>query len=117
MCLDVLRSMAREPACVPALLDEIRSGVGQDRRLDAAVTAIADDLADLARHEGQARRLVERLATVWSASLLVRHAEPEMADAYIASRLGDAWTGAFGTLPRAVDVGAIARSAVPSGTH
>jgi putative acyl-CoA dehydrogenase len=113
MCLDVLRSMAREPACVPALLDEIRSGAGQDRRLDAAIAALADDLADLARHEGQARRLVERLATVWSASLLVRHAEPEMADAYIASRLGDAWTGAFGTLPRSIDPAPIARTAAP----
>jgi putative acyl-CoA dehydrogenase len=113
MCLDVLRSMAREPACVPALLDEIRSGAGQDRRLDAAIRALADDLADLARHEGQARRLVERLATVWSASLLVRYAEPAVADAFIASRLGDTWTGAFGTLDRSIDPAPIARMAAP----
>jgi putative acyl-CoA dehydrogenase len=113
MCLDVLRSIAREPACVPALLDEIRLASGEDRRLDAAVVALGDELGDLARHEGQARRLVERLATVWSASLLVRYAEPALADAFVASRLGDAWTGAFGTLPSGIDAGALARMAVP----
>jgi putative acyl-CoA dehydrogenase len=113
MCLDVLRSMAREPACVPALLDEIRLASGQNRRFDAAIAALADDLADLARHEGQARRLVERLATVWSASLLVRYAEPAIADAFIASRLGDAWTGAFGTLPPSIDPAPLARMAAP----
>jgi putative acyl-CoA dehydrogenase len=113
MCLDVLRSMAREPACVPALLDEIRLASGQNRRFDAAIAALADDLADLARHEGQARRLVERLATVWSASLLVRYAEPAIAAAFIASRLGDAWTGAFGTLPPSIDPAPLARMAAP----
>ncbi|MFL5212284.1 MAG: DNA alkylation response protein, partial [Microvirga sp.] len=85
----------------------------QDRRLDAAIAALADDLADLARHEGQARRLVERLATLLCASLLVRHAPHEVADAYIASRIEGAWTGAYGTLPRGVDTAAIARMAVP----
>jgi putative acyl-CoA dehydrogenase len=113
MCLDVLRSMARAPDCVPALLDEIRLGLGQDWRLDAAIAQLGDDLADLARHEGQARRLVERLATVWSASLLVRHAEPEVADAFVASRLGETWTGAFGALDRSIDPGPIARMAAP----
>jgi putative acyl-CoA dehydrogenase len=113
MCLDVLRSMARAPDCVPALLDEIRAGAGQDRRLDAAIVQLGHDLADLARHEGQARRLVERLATVWSASLLVRHAEPEVADAFVASRLGDTWTGAFGALDRTIDPAPIARMAAP----
>jgi putative acyl-CoA dehydrogenase len=98
---------------VPALLDDIRSGAGQDRRLDAAIRALADDLADLARHEGQARRLVERLATVWSASLLVRYAEAAVADAFIASRLGETWTGAFGTLDRSIDPAPIARMAAP----
>ena len=37
ICLDVLRSMAREPDCVPALLDEIAAAKGQDPRLDAAI--------------------------------------------------------------------------------
>ena len=69
-----MRSMAREPESVPALIAEIAAANGQDARLDAAISDIETDLSDLARHEGQARRLVERLATLWCASLLVRHA-------------------------------------------
>ena len=108
IALDVLRSMAREPDSVPALLAEIAAAKGQDARLDAAIRDIEADLSDLARHEGQARRLVERLATLWCASLLVRHAPHEVADAYIASRIEGAWTGAYGTLPRGIDTAAIA---------
>ena len=113
MALDVLRSMAREPDSVPALIAEIAAANGQDARLDAAISDIETDLSDLARHEGQARRLVERLATLWCASLLVRHAPHGVADAYIASRIEGGWTGAYGTLPRGVDTAAIARMAVP----
>jgi putative acyl-CoA dehydrogenase len=111
MCLDVLRSMAREPDSVPALLAEIAAAKGEDRRLDAAIDRLAADLTDLSRHEGQARRLIERLAVLFCASLLARHAPHEVADAYIASRIEGGWTGAYGTLPRSADTAAIARLA------
>ncbi|HEX2727247.1 MAG TPA: acyl-CoA dehydrogenase family protein, partial [Beijerinckiaceae bacterium] len=94
MCLDVLRSMQREPGCVQVLLDEIGQGRGHDGRLDAAIDRLASDLADPARHEGQARRLVERIALALSASLLVRHFPGVLADAFVASRLEAGWTGA-----------------------
>ena len=113
ICLDVLRSMTREPGTVPALLDELHAAKGADRRYDAFVAAIDTELADLARHEGQARRLVGRLALAVSASLLIRHAPPEVADAFVASRLAGGWAGHFGDLPLGIDTGAIARRAVP----
>ena len=72
ICLDVLRSIQREPNCVPTLLDEFRPAQGVDRRYDAALRAIEGDLVGLSRQEGQARRLVERLALITSASLLPR---------------------------------------------
>jgi len=34
ICLDVLRSIQREPNCVPTLLDEFRLAQGVDRRYD-----------------------------------------------------------------------------------
>lgn len=114
MCLDVLRSIQREPDCVPALLDEIGQGRGHDGRLDAAIDRLASDLADPARHEGQARRLVERIAVTLSASLLVRHAPGALADAFVASRLDTGWTGALGTLDAGIDCAALARMAVPA---
>jgi putative acyl-CoA dehydrogenase len=115
ICLDVLRSMQRFPDCVPALLDELRLTRGGDRRYDAALDTLESDLAGgLARHEGQARRLVERIALLMSASLLIRHAPANVADAFIVTRLGG-WSGHFGDLPPGPDTGAIARRAVPVG--
>jgi putative acyl-CoA dehydrogenase len=113
MCLDVLRSMQREPDCVPALLDEIGKGRGHDGRLDAGIERVTSDLADLARHEGQARRLVERIALTLCASLLVRYAPGVLADAFVASRLDAGWSGAMGTLASGVDCATLARMAVP----
>jgi putative acyl-CoA dehydrogenase len=114
ICLDALRSMQRLPDCVPALIDELRLARGSDDRYDAALAALESDLiGGLARHEGQARRLVERIALLMSASLLIRHASPDRADAFIATRLAGQWSGHFGDLPPGMDAGAIARGAVP----
>jgi putative acyl-CoA dehydrogenase len=49
---------------------------------------------------------VEDLAIALQASLLVRHAPPEVADAFCAGRLGRGGR-AFGTLPAGVDAPAI----------
>ena len=63
------------------------------------MTALQKELTDLDAIEARARRIVERMALVLQASLLVRHGPPEVADAFVASRLdGDAGL-ALGTLP------------------
>lgn len=113
ICLDVIRSMEREPDCVPALLDELREARGADRRYDAALARFEADLPEMRRREGQARRLVERIALLMSAGLLLRHATPAVADAFVASRLDGGWSGHFGDLPAGLDAGALARGAVP----
>jgi putative acyl-CoA dehydrogenase len=110
----VLRSMQREPDCVPALIDELRLAQGADRRYDAAVTALEADLASLVRQEGQARRLVERLALVTGAGLLLRYAPSAVADAFLASRIAGSFAGHFGDLPPSIDSAHLARRAVPA---
>jgi putative acyl-CoA dehydrogenase len=114
ICLDVLRAMMREPECANALMAELRTARGGNPRYDSFVDRLALTLGDLARHEGQARRIVEMLAIVTAASLLIRYAPSPVADAYVASRMGDAWSGHFGDLLPGVDTGTIARRAVPS---
>jgi len=114
ICLDVLRSMQREPGCVPALLDEFRLARGADARYDAALAGIEADFGALTRHEGQARRLVERLALLMSAGLLLRHAPNAVADAFITTRIAGGFAGHFGDLPPGVDSGYLARRAVPT---
>ncbi len=113
VCLDVLRSIRRYPDCVPALLDELRAARGSDPRYDAFLVGLEVDLVDVLRHEHLARRFVERMALGLAASLLIRHAPPAVADAYVASRLAGGWSGHFGSLPQGADLQAIARRAVP----
>jgi putative acyl-CoA dehydrogenase len=114
ICLDVLRAMVREPESVPALLDEIREARGANARLDAAIARLEAELADAADAERRARRVVEAMALTLSASLLVRGAPAPVADAFCASRLGEAGPGlAFGTLPAAADMVAVVARAAP----
>ncbi|MQA79543.1 MAG: DNA alkylation response protein [Streptosporangiales bacterium] len=111
--LDLLRAL-RDRSTLDALLIEIGSARGADARLDKAVTDLLTDLADLAGVEARARRLAERTALVLTGSLLVRHGDPAVADAFCATRLGGDWGHTFGTLPRGVDTEAIiARAATP----
>jgi putative acyl-CoA dehydrogenase len=104
-CLDVLRALAREPESREAFVAELERGRGADRHLDAALSATGHELD--AADEAGARRLVERLALVLQASLLVRHAPAEVADAFCAARLGGEARRAYGTLPPGVDAAAI----------
>jgi putative acyl-CoA dehydrogenase len=104
ICLDVLRAMGRSPESVEAFVAELDSAAGADARLDSAVGRLRKELADLDEIEARARRVVEDMALAFQGSLLVRHGDPAVADAFCASRLdGDAGR-AFGTLPTGVDV-------------
>lgn len=114
ICLDVLRSIAQEPAALAALRDEIVTARGVDRRFDVFLDRLTRELPELQRDEGQARRLVEMLALALSASLLIRHGPQDVADAFAASRLGGHWSGHFGDLPAGIDAGALARAAAPA---
>lgn len=105
--LDVVRALQREPQALNAYLLEIGRTRGTDHRLDAAVKSLFTELADLDGIEARARHLTERLALVLQGSLLVRHAPPEVADAFCASRLGGDGGTAFGTLPTSLDLKAV----------
>jgi putative acyl-CoA dehydrogenase len=113
MCLDVLRAMGRSPESVDAFFAEVALARGRDPRLDAFVGRLRDDLGDFGEIEYRARRLVERLALAFQGSLLVRHGDPAVAEAFLASRLGGDGGLAFGTLPRGVDVRRIVDRARP----
>ena len=113
ICLDVLRAMVREPESVDAFFAELDTARGTDQRLDAAVDRLRTDLTDVDGIETRARRLVERMALVLQGTLLVRHGDPAVAEAFCASRLAGDWGVAFGTLPRGVDFGRIIDRARP----
>jgi putative acyl-CoA dehydrogenase len=97
--LDVLRAL-RRPESLDAWLTEMAAVQGADQRLDAAVNDVLQALADAENAEAGARRLAGQMALCLQASLLIRHSAPEVADAFVASRLAGDWGGVFGTLPR-----------------
>jgi len=116
ICLDVLRALAKEPAALEALLAELESSAGSDKRLDSYVVGIQTRLTDTADNQSlygygaaeyAARELTEKLALVLQASLLVRHGSPDLAEAFIASRLAGQHGQSLGTLPGAVNVDSI----------
>jgi putative acyl-CoA dehydrogenase len=113
ICLDVLRAMAHGPEVVDALFEEIARARGADRRLDGFVAVLREDLSHFEDVEVRARRLVERLAVALQASLLVRHGDAAVADAFCASRLAADRGLAFGTLPPGVDFARIVERARP----
>ncbi|MGH2989096.1 MAG: acyl-CoA dehydrogenase family protein [Solirubrobacterales bacterium] len=112
-CLDVLRAMARSPEAVDAFFAEVNEAAGAEPRLDSYAASVREELGDLEAIEARARRVVERMALALQGSLLVRHGDPAVADAFCASRLAGDWSGAFGTLPAGTDFGAIVERHTP----
>ncbi len=94
-CLDVLRTMAREPQAVEAFMQEINPARGQHPVFDTAFSALSRKLAALPRQQRDdadtvqfgARRLTEQMALVFQASLLLQHAPESVASAWCESRL------------------------------
>lgn len=98
-CLDVLRALGREPECAQAFFAELAAARGAHARLDAE----ADTLARWLREPAQvlvprARQLAERMALALQASILLRGAPGEIADAFCEARLGGQAGLAFGAL-------------------
>ena len=90
MCMDVRRALAKDPRCGEALLAEVRAVRGQHAGFDAFVAGLPALLDALRDDEFLARRGTEALARALQGAELVRHATPEVVDAFMATRLGQA---------------------------
>ncbi len=108
--LDVLRATVKEPEGLPAFMAECELARGGNLFLDAHLDRLRSATVP-AEPQFEARRLVEDLALALQASLLVRHAPAEVADAFCAGRLGDGGR-VYGTLPSGVAAPAIVRRAL-----
>jgi putative acyl-CoA dehydrogenase len=105
--LDTLRAMVRQPESIEAFFGELDLAAGSDARYDDALALLRKEFSDQDDLQYRARRVVERMALVLQASLLVRYGNPAVADAFVASRLSGDWGVAFGTLPSGLDTAAI----------
>jgi putative acyl-CoA dehydrogenase len=123
ICLDVLRALAKDPATVEALLAELKSVAGADRRVERFVAEVERLLPEKAGNQSQdgygasqyaARELTERLALALQAVLVVRHSSPSVAEAFLASRLAGQHGQTLGTLPPDVDVDEVLKDVAES---
>lgn len=106
MCLDVLRALGKHPQESRAALEaELAPAAARDPRFAAYVARLGEDLS--AASESGARRIAERLVIAVQGALLLRHAPPYVAEAFVASRIERDVGGAFGRLPESVDFEAI----------
>ncbi|WP_188054971.1 acyl-CoA dehydrogenase family protein [Sphingosinithalassobacter sp. CS137] len=107
IALDILRTLAKEPAALEAFRTELAAASGGDARFDREVVALAERLGEGAPAEAEARFVAERLALLLQASLLIRHAPAAIADAFVATRIAGGGGRSFGTLPSGCDTQAI----------
>jgi len=112
MCLDVLRAIERTPKAAEILRHEL-ADVGDTRLQDFAERLQQRLRAADRNDESQARVLVRDLVLALQAALLIKHSPAPVAEAFCASRLGNEGGGAFGTLPRGLDLRAIVERAGP----
>jgi putative acyl-CoA dehydrogenase len=105
--LDTLRAMAKQPEAVEAFFAELELAAGAEPRYDDALALLRKELSDLDDPQFRARRIVEQMAMLLQGSLLLRHGDPAVADAFVASRLARDWGVAYGTLPAGLDTAAI----------
>jgi putative acyl-CoA dehydrogenase len=105
--LDTLRAMGKEPEAIEAFFAELDRAAGTDPRYDDALALLRKQFTDLDELPFRARRLAEQMALLLQGSLLLRHGDPAVADAFVRSRLAGDWGIAYGTLPAGVDTAAI----------
>ncbi len=107
MCLDVLRAFGKSPAALHALAAELALAGDGDAHFNAYAAQLLADLAGQQGDQYGARRLAERIVIAVQAALLLRHAPPFVAAAFVASRVAQGVGGAYGRLPAGVDCAAI----------
>jgi putative acyl-CoA dehydrogenase len=99
MCLDMLRAMERDAEGFALILAELANIAGGDARLRSMLASLQTDLlVNPEQQKMMARRIAQKLVLLVQGCLMLQHAPPAMAEAFIASR-SDAECGrVFGTL-------------------
>ena len=111
--LDMLRALAKTPAVLETWFAELGKTAGSDARLDKAVSGLKQEFSDMSDAEYRARDIVDRLSLTMQASQLVAAGNQSVAEAFIASRLGEHGDRNYGTLPRGLDLSGILVRANP----
>ncbi|MDN6358357.1 acyl-CoA dehydrogenase family protein [Yaniella sp.] len=114
--LDVLRAMARDPRSAQQLMAFFETGLGRHASYDARFDSLAAEMQDalaatsaqdptaMAKLQRRGRVLVEDLAVMLQAAVLLNHAPAEIAESYVIARLGSGRGQAYGAMPEGVAI-------------
>lgn len=86
ICLDILRTLSRDTLAWEALIAELSAAVGNNRHYDKALQAHMKRWPKLP-DESEARWFVENLATLLTASVMIRRSPNAVSDAYVRTRV------------------------------
>ena len=104
ICLDILRTIKKEPEALQRFFAEVEKGRGVDSLLDRAIENVKSALAQSDDVIFQARYLVEQLAMVFQGALLAQSGSPDIFDAFIQTRIFRGGGLAYGTFPRRLGI-------------
>ncbi len=100
-CLDILRTMQRQPGSLGAVFAELEKTAGDDAQLDQCVATLKNAMTNTSDFHYEARRLIEKLAICLQASLLLQAGNALVAVAFLRARLQPEGL-AYGTLPNGI---------------
>ncbi|CAA0122249.1 Putative acyl-CoA dehydrogenase AidB [BD1-7 clade bacterium] len=112
-CLDVLRAMNKEPECVDALTNELKSVQGSNTRYDQHLAKIPIMLkGDPGELEFSARTLTAAIAQCWQAKLMMEFYNDDIFADFCRSRLSDHHARNYGQLDAKTHIDAILNAVV-----
>ena len=98
-CLDVLRTLTKEPYAKAALFNELAKAKGKNTFYDSHVANLAIAFEDKDTLEVRSRLVVEHTALALQAALLLNADDITIAETFCQARLGKQHGWAYGTLP------------------
>ncbi len=113
ICLDIIRTLARDAGAAGMLGAELEAARGADRRFDKALKAWRARWRGVPE-EADARRFAEETAVLLAASVLLRHGPPAVSDGYVATRLSERRCRVAGAVA-GLDTGAVIRRIAAAG--
>jgi putative acyl-CoA dehydrogenase len=113
-CLDVLRSMRKEPQAIEAVFNELDAVRGMNKLFDKYVLKLKDEFSNSENLEFRARRVVERFALALQTAVLLATAPDFVAEAFCRSRLSEDNYLSFGALPVGVEAKKIIERSRPN---
>lgn len=113
MCLDVLRAVAKDREGLESVLNGFEALRGRQVDYDLALDRLKDGFTDLGTLELRARSVVEDMAKIGAAAVLLDGAPTFVAESYCRSRLGTAGTLLYGGLAADMPFGEILKRAAP----